>query len=65
MSAAGFVFAVFLAMAVAWLDGWLRAVLSVECLWLGSGRSPIGQQRRRDLADHRPVVHRSVYVLLH
>ncbi len=50
VSAAGFVFAVFLAMAVAWLDGWLRAVLSVKCLWLGSGLSPIGQQWLRDLA---------------
>ena len=50
VSAAGFVFAVFLAMAVAWLDGWLRAVLSVECLWPESGLSPIGQQWLRDLA---------------
>jgi hypothetical protein len=49
VSAAGFVFAVFLAMAVAWLDGWIRAVLSVERLWLSNGLSPIGQQWLRDL----------------
>ena len=50
VSAAGFVFALFLAMAVAWLDGWLRHILSVNCLWLGSRVSPIGQQWLRDLA---------------
>jgi hypothetical protein len=50
VSAAGFVFAVFLALAVAWLDGWLRDALSARCVWLGSGVSPIGQQWLRDLA---------------
>jgi hypothetical protein len=50
VSAAGFVFALFLAMAVAWLDGWVRDVLSVKCLWPEIGLSPIGQQWLRDLA---------------
>ncbi len=50
VSAAGFVFAVFLAMAVAWLDGWLRALFSVKCPWPGNDLSPIGQQWLRDLA---------------
>jgi hypothetical protein len=50
VSAAGFVFALFPAMAVAWLDGWVRDVLSLKCLWPESGLSPIGQQWLRDLA---------------
>ena len=50
VSAASFLFAVFLAMAVAWLDGWLRSVLSVKYPWPESGLSTIGQQWLRDLA---------------
>jgi hypothetical protein len=51
ISAAGLVFAVFLAVVVAWLDGWLRTtVLTLECLPLGRGLSPLGQQWMRDVA---------------